>query len=419
MNMMIRLVIHCVGVLFLVVSLCSSVYGEPGQSPPLSEQPSTVFRHPHPRILDGFGMSLSLSEEEVLVGAPHAVHRRKESGVAYLMNSRGTLVQTFEMPRPSPGALFGQSVVLTQHSAIVGAPHGYDEQGVPTGAVYVFDRVSRKLRQTLNTPNPLSGIFGHSVAAQENHILVGDPLASKSSSFNVGTAYLFDETTGVLLQTFHPPAKMATRSSQFGHMVRIVGSEVFVSAPLGGPLNSQAGLVYQFQKDSGKLVRIFSPPTPQDSLFFGWSFAVNTKVLLIGAFGFQGTFREEGIAYLFDLSSGKLLNTLDNPSPSERVGFGKSVAFVSGMMVVAAPGDRVQETGKIKGGEVYIFDQPSGSLLQTLHDPLEFTGASDVFGETLVSQDDQLVVGVPFGGISSEMDAGIVYRFTKEQEISQ
>ena len=137
---------------------------------------------------------------------------------------------------------------------------------------------------------------------------------------------------------------------------------------------------------------------------------MNTSIL-IGAFGFQDTFREEGIAYLFNAHSGKLLRTLKNPSPSESAHFGKAVALLSDLLVVAAPGDRYSETGKIEGGVVYLFDQDSGVLVQTFFDPLKLTGASDVFGHSLFSKEESLLVGAPFGGIGQELDAGVIYQF--------
>ncbi|WP_454062475.1 hypothetical protein [Candidatus Nitrospira salsa] len=378
-------------------------------------QPFATVHHPSPRLLDGFGMSVMESSGQVLVGAPYANVAGHDTGQSYLFNTQGNLIQTYSIPTMTPGALFGQAVALTGHSVIIGAPHGRDSVRTHTGAVYIFDRRTTALRLTLDNPHPTSGVFGHALAVQGNRILVGDPQASTSTRFRTGAAYLFHEGTGVLQKTFHPRGDGAKQPTQFGHAVVLVGQSIFVSAPFGHVDQHEAGVVYLYDAKTGKLVRTFEPPNPSDSLMFGWALAANARVVLIGALGFHDRYREEGLAYLFDVQSGDLLHILNNPSPTERARFGKSVALLDDWLVVAAPGDRILESGKIEGGVVYVFDHGPGKLIHTLHDPLPSTGASDVFGETLFSYGNHLVVGAPFGGAGLELDAGIIYQFAIQQ----
>ncbi|GJL66765.1 MAG: hypothetical protein NPIRA05_17360 [Nitrospirales bacterium] len=346
----------------------------------------------------------------LLVGAPHVNFGGHDTGQTYLLTTQGNLVHTYSIPTATPGALFGQAVALTGQHVIVGAPHGRDALRTQTGAVYIFDRKTTVLRITLDNPYPTSGVFGHALAVQGNRIVVGDPQASTATVFRTGAAYLFDEITGVLQQTFHPRADGTKQPTQFGHAVALVEQSLFVSAPFGHVGQHEAGVVYLYDAKTGKLVRTFTPPNPADSLMFGWAFAANARVVLIGALGFHDRYREEGLAYLFDVHSGDLLHILKNPRPTERAHFGKSVALLDDFLVVAAPGDRILESGKVRGGVVYVFEQATGKLIHTLHDPLPSTGASDVFGETLFPSGNRLVVGVPFGGTGPELDAGIIYQ---------
>ena len=408
---MVHLAIRSFGTCLFVLGLWSWVHNENVMSLPISEQPSKVFHHPKPRILDAFGMAMVQHHGQVLVGAPNAGYRGRETGLAYLFDEQGQVAHTFKIPTLVPGSLFGQAVALSERSVIVGAPHGLDELKTQHGAVYVFDRATRKPRLTLNNPQPLTGAFGHALAVGEKQILVGDPQASTSTSFHSGAAFLFDETSGALLRTFRQDSAAATRSTQFGHAVAMMGNRVFVSAPFGGPGDLTAGIIYLFDGQTGRLVQTYEPPNPTPSLLFGWSFTVDERVILIGAFGFQGSYREEGMVYLFDVESGELLNTLKNPTPTERARFGKSVALLPGLLVVGAPGDRILETGKIKGGVVYLFDQSTGVLVTTLQESLPMTGASDIFGDALFSDKKTLLISAPFGGREKELDAGVVYQY--------
>ena len=395
----------------LVMGLWSWSYGESDTPNLSSARPQEVFHHPKPRLLDGFGMSVSLHQDQVLVGAPNAGYPGAETGQAYLFDEQGQLLRTFHMPVVLSGALFGQAVALSEQSVIVGAPHGPDELHTQHGAVYIFDRLSKSPRLTLPNPHPISGVFGHALATEKGRILVGDPQASTPKTYQSGAVYLFDETTGVLKHTFRPEIEKAKRSTRFGHAVALVGSHVVVSAPFGGTIGSESGIVYLFHEQTGKVLQTFEPPISNPSLLFGWAFAVNDRFILIGAFGFQGAYREEGIAYLYEIQSGKLLNTIKNPLPGERARFGKSVAFFNGWLAIGAPGDRILETGKIEGGAVHLFHQLTGTWLMTLREPIPMTGASDIFGDSLFSDGNRLLVGVPFGGKGKELDAGLVYRF--------
>ncbi|WP_447971271.1 hypothetical protein [Nitrospira sp. M1] len=400
-----------VGVMVLVLGLWSWAYCGNVELEELSTAPRTIFHNPKPRILDGFGMSAVQQGSDVLVGSPHALHAGRDTGLAYLFDRQGHVLHTFTIPTVIRGALFGQSVALTKQHVIIGAPHARDAVKTQTGVVYFFDRKTKTFRLTLENPQPASGVFGHAVAVGDKRIVVGDPQASTSSSFHTGAAYVFDETTGVLQQTFHPVADQVTHETQFGHAVAMVGESIFVAAPFGPAVNHDAGIVYLYHAKTGNLVRTFEPPNPSDSSLFGWALAANSQVVLIGALGFHDRYREEGVAYLFDVESGKLLRRFHNPSPTERAHFGKAVAVLNDRVVVAAPGDRIQEFGKVEGGLVSIFDLTTGRLVQTLRDPLPAAGASDMFGETLFAHGRKLVVGAPFGGASLELDAGILYQF--------
>ncbi len=376
--------------------------------------PNAVIHHPTPRLLDGFGLSMSQHQGKIVIGAPNAINQGRETGLTYLFDVQGQLAHTFELPVTISGALFGQAVALSSQSIIIGAPHGRDALNTQTGVVYLFNRQSKLHRLTLNNPNPSSGVFGHALAVSEGNVLVGDPQASTATSSHRGAVYIFDEASGALRQTLGPKSKAHARPTQFGHAVSMVGQQVFIAAPFGGADGSEAGMVYQFNVRTGDLIRTFVPPSGMGSLLFGWSMAVNSDVIVIGAFGFQGTYRDEGIVYMYHIQSGKLLQTFANPNPTERARFGKSVALLPEAIVVSAPGDRVQENGKIKGGVVYMFHPDSGVLLKSLQEPIPMTGASDMFGDALFVDGETLLVGAPFGGIGSELDAGLVYQYQSQ-----
>ena len=356
-------------------------------------------------------MSIAADGSELLIGAPYANQNGRDTGAVFVFQNRGILVNTISSPVLVSGALFGQSVAVSPNRFIIGAPRAHDTQRTQSGAVYVFDRKTKELRFTLQNPRPGHGAFGHTVVARHRQILVGDPLASLDGSFLGGAAYLFDAKTGEFLRTFSPRASEQTRPSRFGHSVQLAEEFVLVSAPSGVSQGIESGLVYLFHRQTGELVRTFAPPAPIHGLLFGWDVSTNGRVLLVGAIGFQGRHREEGIVYGFDLKTGTLIDAYRNPHPTDQGRFGQSVEWLMDAWIVAAPGDHIQPSGKIEGGTIYFINQSSGKVIQTLRSPHPATGAGDLFGESLFVHQGSLYVGAPFGGVSAELDAGITFRF--------
>ena len=377
-----------------------------------------LFHHPHPHVLDGFGISVAGHPAGILVGVPNQVDRGREAGKAFVFDrDTGRVIHEFGLPTPTDGALFGQSVALTAGKVVIGAPHGRDSAGTYTGGVYIFDQASGKYRTTISNPQPNTGVFGHTLAAKDNMLIVGDPQASTKSTYYTGAGYVFDVTNNELVFTLRSPNPISGKPSRFGHAVGFSESLILVGAPLEHVGSVAAGAVYGFHRETGALRKIFTNPHPKATEFFGWSLAGNGDTLLVGALGYQGTNREEGIAYVFDTESGMLIHTLHNPEPRDRAHFGKAVAILGNLLVVGAPGDTEEKTG-VSRGAVYVFDRTSGKFLKKIVNPAKPIGADDLFGGALTSAKDRLFVGAPFGGVDSELDAGLVYQFDLTNENS-
>ena len=369
-----------------------------------------IVAHPNPHVLDGFGMSIAGHKKVILVGAPNEMDRGQEAGRAYLFDLRTEqFVREFGLPRPTSGALFGQSGALNGSSVVIGAPRGRDGGGTYTGGIYFFDQMTGKSTRTITNPNPVTGTFGHALAMDEQRVVVGDPQASTNKTYYTGAAYVFNVTTGERLHTLYPSTLTPGRPGRFGHAVALSSKMIFVGAPQEHTESMATGMVYGFDAVNGAHLRTFVNPDPGES-FFGWSVAAEDDLVLIGGFGYQGRYREEGIAYLFHATSGKLIRAIQNPSPQDRAHFGKTVAILPNLLVVGAPGDIVSETG-IQGGAIYLFDRLSGKFLKRVMNPAKPIGADDLFAGALARADEHLLVGAPFGGSGPELDAGLVYTF--------
>ncbi len=206
------------------------------------------------------------------------------------------------------------------------------------------------LLQTFNNPTPASGDeFGFSVSVSGNNVLVGAP-KDDTGFQDAGSAYLFDATTGNLLQTINNPTPAF--GDQFGFSVSVSGNFVLVGARGDDTGASSAGSAYLFDATTGNLLQTFNNPIPASSDFFGTSVSVFGNNVRVGAFFDDTGASNAGSAYLFDATTGNLLQTINNPTPEFGDEFGTSVSVSGNNVLVGAPNDG---TGASDAGSAYLF----------------------------------------------------------------
>lgn len=361
-----------------------------------------------PTLLDGFGFAVSSQGDQVLVGAPHAAGTRGQAGKAFLFErGSGKLLREFTPSSPLGNDLFGLSVCLTADHVLVGAPKGKGTSRRPVGSVSVFDRNTGALRRMIVSPNQSAAAFGHAVAAQDLVVAVGDPGASTATEFEVGEAYLVDVTTGEIRRTLVAPRAGNRSSDGFGHAVTFLGPMLAVSAPLGGRDPVDHGQVFLFDRESGRLQRILEPPEPQTKEYFGWALASDAELLVVGALGRGSTQPDAGVVYLYT-KSGEFLRTLEAPEPKKGDHFGEAVALLPEAVIVGAPG---HDAAGVDAGAIFVFDRKTGKLQAMIANPSAITGVADLFGLSLSGTGNHVAVGSPYGDLDAMPDAGLVHQF--------
>ena len=89
---------------------------------------------------------------------------------------------------------FGYSVAASQNHIVVGT-NSDDDQGTNAGAVYVYDATNLSASPTKLAPSGLGNydMFGSAVAATSNHIIVG-AYQDDDQGDNAGAVYVYDAT---------------------------------------------------------------------------------------------------------------------------------------------------------------------------------------------------------------------------------
>lgn len=322
------------------------------------------------------------------------------SSWSLLATSKPVLV--LKSPNPQAYGYFG-TVALSGDLAVVGA-FGENSSGIQgAGRAYVFNATTGKLISTLLSPNPYEGgAFGVSVAVSGDLVLVGAPYVDSSAGF----AYVFNGTTGKLISYLFSPNPQAF--GYFGWSVALSGKLAIVGAygEIQGSSDDFAGHVYVFNAKTGLLLKTLVSPSFQFGGEFGYSVAGgNDSLLLVGApyEASSSGLNEAGNAYLFNASTGKLLNKFSSPHPKEYGAFGYSASIAGVTLVVSASGI---------GGEdrIYTFNASTGALIGTLG-PQGDHGFGWSVGAGGTGNNITVVVGAPFETVRNISGAGRAYTF--------
>lgn len=271
---------------------------------------------------DAFGASVAVSGDTIVVGAyaedsnatgingDQADNSALESGAAYVfVRSGSTWSQQayLKASNTDQNDNFGWSVGVSGDTAVVGAfreasnSTGVDgDQGndsaTQAGAAYVFGRSGTTWTQQayLKASNTRNGdVFGYSVAASGDTVVVGAPIQSAG-----GAAYVFVRGAASWFQQAYLTASNAQVNDQFGRAVAISGNLIVSGAieedSAASGVNGDeadnsltgAGAAYVFVRSGGTWSQHTylkaSNPGFDDS--FGQAVAVSTDTVIVGAF---------------------------------------------------------------------------------------------------------------------------------------
>ncbi|NNM33726.1 MAG: hypothetical protein HKO53_11705, partial [Gemmatimonadetes bacterium] len=195
---------------------------------------------------DGFGASLAVVDERLLVGAPRASDGDTEAAgrVFQFAMQGGTWEATGELAVDAEDqASFGSSIVVDDGRAVVGAPFS----GHGTGAAYVFvleDAGAWDLVSRLEGPEAGEGdVFGASVAIDGDHVWVGAPV---TRGLETGKAVVVDTDGEATTMNFTP--EETNHEDSFGHRVAAGGG---IAAVTASGLDHQAGGVFVYEREAG------------------------------------------------------------------------------------------------------------------------------------------------------------------------
>jgi hypothetical protein len=199
---------------------------------------------------DQFGISVAVSSDTALVGAFGDDDAGEHSGSAYVFVRGGaTWTQQAKLTAADGAAFdeFGISVALSGDTALVGAPLT-DENATDSGAAYVFARGGTSWTQQAKltaTDGASSDEFGASVALSGNTALVGAPDNSERGAAS-GSAYVFARSSTSWTQEAKLTATDGAAIDFSATSVALSGNTALMGAPGHDDLGSSSGSAYTF-----------------------------------------------------------------------------------------------------------------------------------------------------------------------------
>lgn len=344
-----------------------------------------------------FGWSVALSTERAVVGAAGGpAHVYVTDGMAWTEEA-----QLFA----SAGALddgFGFSMAIDSDTVVVGAPNDDGTGGEQTGAAYVFVRTgsvwSEQAKLVAADPHPYDR-FGWRVAVFGDTIIVGAPDDDGPGGLNAGSAYVFVKIGGDWTQQAKLTAPDSRDNDRFGCAVAIAGDTALIGASGGhqGNGGAQEGTAYVFVRQGTIWTQQARLATADgvDGHRFGASVALSGNAALIGAdnAGPNNGFRC-GWAYVFERSGTSWAQQARLAASDATHGdnFGGTVALSGNLAVIGAQGDSNYQQGS---GAGYVFSRAGSVWVQQEKLTAEGASADARLGSSVGLQGGRALLGAP------------------------
>jgi hypothetical protein len=319
-----------------------------------------------------FGLSVSISGNNAIVGAYYGDGNVADSGAAYIYHYDGSSWVEQQKLIASDGAIydrFGDSVSIFGDYAIVGAYSG-DGNVAGSGAAYIYhyDGSSWVEQQKLiASDGTAANQFGKSVSISSNYAIVG--ASSDNDLGNVsGSAYIFYYDGVNWLEVQKLTASDGAANNQFGTSVSISGNYAIIGSTYGEGFVTDSGAAYIYFFDGSSWVeqqKLFAYNEEYQS-FFGITVSIEGDNAIVGARKFNGTGNGLGAAYIFhyDGSSWLAAEMLSASDGADGDYLGNSVSIFGNKALAGAYFD--DDNGALSGS-AFVFTDYSTDLVS--YDP--------------------------------------------------
>ena len=267
-------------------------------------------------------------------------------------------------------------------------------------------------------------IFGRSVGINGDTLTVGAPLTSDNGN-NSGAVYIYERTQGSN-DNWNEDAKLISNDGvvgdNFGIFVAIDTDTLVVGAHLDDDNSIDSGSAYIFERNAGgidnwgQVAKLIASDGAEGD-WFGWSVAISSDTVVVGAHFDDDNGTASGSAYIFERNAGGdnswgQVAKLIASDGAEGDKFANQVAISGATVLVGAVWD--DDHGH-NSGSAYIFERNAGgndNWGEVTKLTASDAAADDVFGNHVEISGDTLVVGANLNDAVGT-DSGAAYIFER------
>lgn len=311
------------------------------------------------------GYSVSISGDRIAAGAPGAdingkIRQGRVLMLPYYPSGRDNFISLVASDGAA-GDQFGLSVSLSGNNLLIGAPYKKIGANNMQGKAYFFQPFLNTWVEAaqFTAPDGTTGaLFGKQVVVDGNWAAVAAPEASGSIP-KAGKVYLYQRSNSTWV--YHSALQPEGSESYFGTALHLKNDTLVIGIP--GYLGSTSGgrvKVYVRSGNTWNLQAGFAAPDPQQGDVFGTSVNRMGNVLLVGAPGADvGANSNQGKAYVFRLNGASWVHeaTLAASNGKAYDYFGTAAVLTPYTANVGAPTADID--GRINNGDVYFYKHQS------------------------------------------------------------
>ncbi len=353
---------------------------------------------------DQFGFAVALRGPTAAIGAFGTKQHGPFTGAVYVFDHDGAgWLETSRLASPdaTPGDSFGLSVALSKQLLVVGAPSAFPS--IASGKVHLFARQADgwvHMQRLGGSLAPQGARFGLSVGVQGTRVVVGSP--EDLDPANTGRVYVFE------LDGVHPDegwkevavlqAADGAGSDRFGTAVAVSADRIIVGAPRHGGGNAGAAYVFRRTPDGQWLEEAkFSGVAGSQA---GSAVAISGGLAAVGAPGVA-----PGRADVYRLADGAW--TLEQTLTSGGQSFGWAVACAGDGVLVGGRSDPAYGGGN--AARVFRREADGWVHADGLH--VDAPAIPDFFSRSIALNGNVVLVGANRDGTDNQFQPGAAYAF--------
>lgn len=363
---------------------------------------------------DRFGYSVSIFGDYILIGVSED-DNGYSSGSAYIFYYDGSSWSEQQKLTASDGDIedrFGNSVSISGDNILIGAKLD-DDNGTSSGSTYIFlyDGLSWVEQQKLIASDGIDGdYFGCSVSISGDYALIGAWGNDNNGSYS-GSAYIYHYDGTSWSEQQKLTASDGDAVDMFGHSVSISGDYALIGAFGNDDNGSSSGSAYIYHYDGlswGEQQKLTASDGAEND-WFGWSVSISGDCALIGARNDDDNGSSSGSAYIYyyDETSWEEHQKLTASDGAGWDNFGISVSISEDYALIGT------SYGNNYNGSAYIYHYDETYWIEQQKLTASDGAENDRFGNSVSISEDYALIGA-WGDDDNGFDSGSAYVFDTE-----